>query len=356
MTSDKRTWRTVDGVRIEGTRRPVFVDNGGAHLLTDLTIYADGVIDCQSAHLDLDGLAAALESGRVAIAPPPGSTVSIHHLATWTCGETRAVVTPATLLAEIADEIDRLNGRPGSRERCEAAAHAWAADPGEAERLALREAFLAVPEHRRRYFGARLWHYLSAITPVGEEAECDGTRSLITGERRDKARKSFAEQAAGHRASQRDTPADGPREPASAPIGTGEAATWALQIDHPAPIHYRGRDYRSVAHAYWALSTPDPAAHDRIAAAEKGYDAHRLAKHAPLRPGWPEARLAVMAELLRAKFNTHPALAEILRATGDARIVHHGLEGAHWTSEGTNWIGRLHELLRAELRLREGLR
>ena len=328
MTAARRTWRTVDGVRVEGTWRPVFATSGDHHFLTELFVYADGVITCQSKDLGLTGLAAALESGSIAIAPPPGAEVTIHHLAAWKSGETHAAVTPAQLLADIADDIERLNGRPDARDRCTAAAHAWAADPGEERRLALREAFLAVPEHRRRYFGARLWSYLAAITPAGEEAEFDGFRALITDERRERARTSFAEQAAGYRAWQQNQPADGPREPATPPIGTGEPATMALQLDHPAPIHYRGREYATVAHAYWALSTGDPDAHDRIAGAEDGLDAQRIARTAPPRPGWPEVRLAIMAELLRAKYATYPALADLLRDTGDARIIHHGLEGA----------------------------
>lgn len=356
MSEDRRTWRTVGGARVEGTWTPVFVSGDGHdHAVADLFIYADGAIKQGHREFDLDGLAAELESGAIAIAPPRGAKVSIHHLAVWECGETHAVVTPEMFLGDVADEIDRLNGRPESRDRCTAAAHEWAADPNEEKRLVLREAFYAVPAHKRRYFGARLWHYLSAITPAGEEAESDGFRSLITEERRERAGKYFAEQAAGHKAWREHEPADGPRQPTSPTLGTGEIATQVLQIDHPAPIHYRGRDYASVAHAYWALSTNDPAAQDRIAAAETGFDAHRLAGEAVLRPGWSEARLAIMAELLRAKFSTHPALADVLRNTGDARIVHHGLESAYWTSAGTNWIGRLLELVRAEIRLSEGL-
>lgn len=355
MTADRRTWRTVDGARIEGTWRPVFVGQGDGHAVTELFVYADGVIKCGHRELALDGLAAELAAGAIVIAPPQGSRASIHHLASWECGETHAAVTPEMLLGDVADEIDRLNGRPDSRDRCTASAHEWAADPSEEKRLALHAALLAVPAHKRRYFGARLWHYLSAVTPAGEEAEFDGHRELITDERREGAREHFLAQAAGYRAAREHRPADGPEQPASPPLGTGEPTTWALQIDHPAPVHYRGRTYASVAHAYWALSAGDPAAHDRIAAASTGFDAHALAREAPLRPGWPEARLAIMAELLRAKFYAHPALAHVLRSTGDARIVHHGLEGGHWTSAGTNWIGRLLELIRAELRLAEGL-
>src|ERR1044071_3791621 len=39
--------------RIEGTWRTVFINNGGTHYLTDLKIYADGLIDCWGL-VDLD--------------------------------------------------------------------------------------------------------------------------------------------------------------------------------------------------------------------------------------------------------------------------------------------------------------
>jgi predicted NAD-dependent protein-ADP-ribosyltransferase YbiA (DUF1768 family) len=61
-----------------------------------------------------------------------------------------------------------------------------------------------------------------------------------------------------------------------------------------------------------------------------------------------------MAGLLRAKFTQHPALAEILLGTGDARIAYSGYEESpYWRTarddQGRNWVGRLLELVRSEL-------
>jgi hypothetical protein len=36
----------VDGERIEGTWRNAFIHSGGTYFLTDLQIYADGMVDC----------------------------------------------------------------------------------------------------------------------------------------------------------------------------------------------------------------------------------------------------------------------------------------------------------------------
>jgi len=41
-----RTYRTVDGERIDGSWRHVFIKNGNTNYLTDLKVYADGMIDC----------------------------------------------------------------------------------------------------------------------------------------------------------------------------------------------------------------------------------------------------------------------------------------------------------------------
>jgi predicted NAD-dependent protein-ADP-ribosyltransferase YbiA (DUF1768 family) len=107
-----------------------------------------------------------------------------------------------------------------------------------------------------------------------------------------------------------------------------------------------------VTHAYWGLSTADRETRARIRAAERPYEARRLAESASRVPHWPEARTAVMAGLLRAKFRHHPELAEVLTGTGDAPIYYSGSGSDHWIvagEKGRNWIGRLLELIRSEL-------
>jgi len=122
-----------------------------------------------------------------------------------------------------------------------------------------------------------------------------------------------------------------------------------LQIDYPAPVVHDGREYPTVMHAYWALSTGDPAWHDRIAAAGRGLGARDLGEQAPRRDGWPAARLGVMAALLRDKFDRHPAMARRLSDTGDARLLYDDAGSRYWNSGGANWLGRLLELVRSEL-------
>ena len=68
----QRTWRNVDGERIEGTWRHAFIRNGGNYFLTDLLIYADGMVDCWGLET-LEGFADKLASGWVATDLPEGA-------------------------------------------------------------------------------------------------------------------------------------------------------------------------------------------------------------------------------------------------------------------------------------------
>lgn len=110
----------------------------------------------------------------------------------------------------------------------------------------------------------------------------------------------------------------------------------------------------SVLHGYWALSTADASDRTAVRDAPTADEAQERGGRATRREDWPSVRLAVMAGLLRAKFTQHPELAEILLATGDARIAYTGCtESPYWRNarddRGRNWTGRLLELTRAEL-------
>jgi hypothetical protein len=60
-------------------------------------------------------------------------------------------VLEAELLKEVADEIEALNGRPTSTDRCRDAYARFQAEPDEAHRLALQAAYEAVPGHLRKF-------------------------------------------------------------------------------------------------------------------------------------------------------------------------------------------------------------
>ena len=150
MSRWKRTYREVDGERIEGTWRPIFIYNGGTYHLTDLFIYADGMIDCWGP-VDLDGLRRKIQSGWVATSLPEGGKASAHMLASWRFAEPETWVDADALIGEVADEIERLAGRATSSDRCLAVVAALRERSDEIHRQRLRDAYHAIPERQRMF-------------------------------------------------------------------------------------------------------------------------------------------------------------------------------------------------------------
>jgi hypothetical protein len=143
------TYREVDGRRIEGTWRHVFIHNGDTFYLTDLKIYADGLIDCWGL-VDLAGFREKLRSGWVATSLPNGAMASAHHLGSWQF-QSSTCVSADDLFTEVADEIERLAGRRTSSDRCIEALYRFEETRLEADRQLLAEAYLAVPSQLRMY-------------------------------------------------------------------------------------------------------------------------------------------------------------------------------------------------------------
>lgn len=325
----RRTWREVDGERVEGTWRHVFIRNGDRHYLTDLVVYADAMVDCWGLGT-LDEFAGKLASGRVATAIPDGAEASALHLGAWKFAEPQGWVTAGALLAEVLDEVDQLNDRPDSTARCLAAVDVFLAEQTEDNRTALRTAYLAIPEHLRVYalgdMDRKDWPLRVLAAGPGNHYSWRGEDEVVT----DKAHAGALAYFAGRKR----TPAAGvPAEPVETsivitlsafPDGWPEdAGILVLRNEFPAPITVGERTHPSVADAYEAIAGTVT----------------------------EQERTAVMAALLRLKFAQHPALAETLTATGTTRLIYvdtSAFWGRHSTT-GRNWMGRLLELMRSEL-------
>lgn len=356
MSMRRRTYREVDGERIEGTWHPVFVRNGDTHYLSDLLIYADGLIDCWGP-VDLEGFRQKVRSGWVATTLPANARASSPDIGAWRFGEPESWMDAEGLVAEVADTIDCLAGRPDSSDRCLVAVQALREHPGEEHREALRVAYAAVPEHRRDMLCGMDWRDQPVrvlMTNVGEVLDGD----VVTENDHAEALAYFAEQENDHEE------ADQNRQAEVAEAGTGPTTTleqiihtrgWpdppgleALRTEYPRPIEYAGRRYRSVDDAFWILSTDDAGHQDQIAKTENPYRVRDVGLAGPRRPGWSAAQIAVMTDLLRAKFAQHDDLAVLLTGTGDGRIMYHLPQSPFWGTCGRNWLGRLLELVRAE--------
>jgi predicted NAD-dependent protein-ADP-ribosyltransferase YbiA (DUF1768 family) len=361
-----RIYREVDGGRIEGTLRPVFIRQApGSYSLTELKVYADGSIDCWE-WMDLNGLRDKLRTGRVATRPEPGARVSAHHLAGWTVAEPVRGISAEELLGEVADDIDTLNGRPDSARRCLEAAGRYVQTRAESDRLALCDAYQAIPAHLRLYALGDMDNKDGPLqilcTGIGGTVTYNRTTVTVTEEARQRAIDYFlGRERAIEQAEQRTHP-DGPEGtdtpslhlnqviyPKGWPADPGNLV---LRNEYPAPVTADGLTYPTVTHAYWALAAADPADRERFRDAATPYAAEKLAGEVELRADWPVIRLAVMTGLLRAKFAQHPELADTLLATGDTRIEYTSVGSGYWgayRSQGRNWMGRLLELVRAEM-------
>ncbi|MFI9270228.1 NADAR family protein [Kitasatospora sp. NPDC052896] len=284
-------------------------------------------------------------------------------------------MTPEGFLSAVADKIEELNGRPTTGQRCWEAIRRYQQEPEERNRELLRDAYLAVPAHRRIYvlgdmdLQDRPLRIL--LTNLGEAVDGDGP--VVTADMHQESLDYFRRGDEGvAREQERRTVqyADDPSGPGQAavishqtvyPQGWPEAlGLFALRNDYPAQIAFAGETYPSVLHGYWALSTADTADRRLIQEAPSGREAQDLGGRAVQRADWPAIRLAAMGGLLRAKFTQHPELAEILLSTGDATISYTGFsDSPFWRdvpdSCGRNWMGRLLELVRSELLAKQSL-
>ncbi|MFF9347290.1 NADAR domain-containing protein [Streptomyces sp. NPDC014734] len=365
MSGNRITHRMADGVRIPGTWRHAFIRNGDTHFLTDLFIYADGLIDCWGL-VTVEEFRDKLRSGWVATEFPEGAEASAHDLADWRFDRPESRITPELLVAEVRDSIDRLNGRPDSTGRCLAAVDAFLADRTEENRAAARAAYLAIPESRRMFalgdMDRKDRPLRVLVAGPGGRTETSG--EPVTQEVYDTTLAYFEERARWIAERPSRVPADGPVAPHAPAVKlyqsfpdrrVADPGKTGLRNDYPAPVVIGETVHPSVAHAYWALSVADPEVRDAVSAAATAGAAWALAAEAPRRDGWAHARTAVMTELLRAKYDQHPDLAEILLATDDATVLYDDMYSDFWgdnAGRGRNWTGRLLELVRSELHAR----
>ncbi|MEU0372304.1 NADAR family protein [Streptomyces sp. NPDC006283] len=367
MIGNRITHRTADGVRIPGTWRPAFIRNGGQYFLTDLFVFADGIVDCWG-FVTLDEFEEKLRRGWVATSLPEGARASAHGLAAWKFTEPHTWLTPELLLAEVRDTVEQLNGRPDSTARCLAAVDVFLADRTEENRAAARAAYLAIPETRRHYalgdMDSKDWPLQALVAGPGGELT-GWSDEPVTQEDYDDAIAYFEERARSFAKRSPRPPADGPATSFAPAVHlyesyvrqrTDDPGTVGLRNDYPAPLVVGGVTYPSVTHAYWALSVAAEDTRAAVVAADTPSAARRIAAEAERRPGWEQARTAVMTGLLRAKYAQHPDLAEILLATGDATVVYDDSDSRFWgndAGQGRNWTGRLLELVRSEFHARQ---
>lgn len=121
------------------------------------------------------------------------------------------------------------------------------------------------------------------------------------------------------------------------------------------PITIDGIDYSTVEHAFQAHKSNDPDDRRAVAMQSTPGWAKKAGRALDLRPDWESVKHDVMRLCLAAKFAEGTELAQRLLETGTATLV----EGNTWGDDywgvprggtGQNWLGRLLEERREELR------
>ena len=115
---------------------------------------------------------------------------------------------------------------------------------------------------------------------------------------------------------------------------------------YPAKLRYEGIAYYNAEAAYQAQKCADTGQKIQFA---KLYadEAKRVARGVSLREDWDGVKLEIMEQIIRAKFEQNPRLAQLLLDTGDMQLVegntwHDLYWGVDWkTGVGENHLGRL---------------
>jgi ribA/ribD-fused uncharacterized protein len=112
----------------------------------------------------------------------------------------------------------------------------------------------------------------------------------------------------------------------------------------------------TVENYYQAQKFTDPELRKSIRKAAEPIIAKSLAdkNKAAIRPDWDAVKDAVMYRAVLRKFEQHPALAEMLLATGDEEIVEAAPTDVYWgvgrDGTGLNKLGQIMMRIRGELR------
>jgi ribA/ribD-fused uncharacterized protein len=122
------------------------------------------------------------------------------------------------------------------------------------------------------------------------------------------------------------------------------------------PIRIEGTTYPTSEHYFQTQKFAGSAYADTIRKARTAMTAAKLgrSRRHRLRSDWESVKRDVMLTALRAKFDQHEDLRELLLGTADAKLVEHTHNDAYWgdggDGSGKNWLGRLLTRVREELR------
>jgi FtsZ-binding cell division protein ZapB len=110
------------------------------------------MIDCWGL-VNFDEFKQKIAQGWVVTTLPNKAEVTVSLLTSFKAIEVQAWVEEEEFIKEVADEIEKLNGRPTSLDRCLKAYQQYQAEESDEARQHLKETYEAVPEHLRMFLG-----------------------------------------------------------------------------------------------------------------------------------------------------------------------------------------------------------
>jgi ribA/ribD-fused uncharacterized protein len=123
----------------------------------------------------------------------------------------------------------------------------------------------------------------------------------------------------------------------------------------PFPVRMDGKLWPTSEHYFQAQKFDEVEHRERIRQTKSPLIAARMGRDRkkPLRRDWESVKVAVMREVVRAKFSQHDDIRQVLLSTGDAKIVEHTENDSYWgdggDGSGKNMLGRILMEIREEL-------
>lgn len=121
------------------------------------------------------------------------------------------------------------------------------------------------------------------------------------------------------------------------------------------PIVIDSKRWPTSEHYFQAMKFDDRAYSEKIRKTPKAFMAAEMGRDRSIKikRGWDNMRLNVMTTAVRAKFNQHPELANLLLSTGARKIIEHTENDDFWgdggNGKGKNMLGVILMKIRAEL-------
>jgi hypothetical protein len=124
----------------------------------------------------------------------------------------------------------------------------------------------------------------------------------------------------------------------------------------PHPIRLGGKVWPTSEHYFQGQKFEDEQHREAIRKANSPMIAARMGRDRKkkLRRDWESAKVGVMTDAVRAKFEQHDEIRAVLLGTGEAKLIEHTDNDSYWgdggDGKGRNMLGQVLMRVRAELR------